>query len=67
MKCLLEAARCGLSTLDSIVYVARPRRDGVMGLTAPCDACKHFLREAGVDSVFYTDHTSPYKYGEVYL
>lgn len=37
-----------------VVYVARVRRDGIVGNSRPCEKCMGFLREGGIKRVVYT-------------
>ena len=41
-------------TADSIVYVARVKADGSIGLAKPCDDCENVLRQRRVARVYYT-------------
>lgn len=38
----------------SIIYVARRRRDGRIGLARPCEWCLTAMRRRGVKRVYYT-------------
>lgn len=37
------------------VYVMRIRRDGHLGMSAPCNACQKYLDLRGVKKVIYSD------------
>jgi cytidine deaminase len=37
------------------VYVTRKRRDGKPSIAKPCKYCRFFLKNLGIETVFYTD------------
>ena len=39
---------------NSVVYVARIKKDGTVGLARPCPACQRLLRSKRVQEVFFT-------------
>lgn len=55
MKVLLECARRGVRTRGRTMFVSRPSASGVRRMSKPCSSCMHFLKEAGIVGVYYTD------------
>ena len=47
-------------TPNSIVYVARIKRDGNWAMARPCPNCRKTLRSKGVKSVYYTISNNEY-------
>ena len=47
------------------IYVARLRKDGHLGLAAPCEICNRFLRGVGIQAVFFTTNTNIWEGGRL--
>lgn len=48
------------STDGAIVFVARVRKGGFLGLAKPCPRCENYMRSTGVDKVYYTISDNEY-------
>jgi len=47
---------CEVSDLrDSVAYVYRENRNGVIGMAKPCPTCHKMLQDVGVKRIYYTD------------
>lgn len=58
LHAILRAARIGLTTQDTSIYIATLTDSGLLATTsAPCGACEVALRKAGIRQVYYTTKT----------
>ena len=58
-----EARLCNKLTPGSIVWVARIRHDGSLGMARTCPSCERRMRSTGVDRIIYT--ISDVEYGVI--
>jgi deoxycytidylate deaminase len=56
LACLVE----GKNVKGSSIYVYRETKNGKPGLSKPCEHCMSFLREAGIQFVYYSVSEFPF-------
>lgn len=45
----------------TVIYVARVKADGTLGLARPCEDCMRLIRSRGIRTVYYTNETGSWE------
>lgn len=54
MYCILQIIDLDIDFSKVKIYVYRNKKDGSLGMSRPCQACAHAIRDLGIKNIYYT-------------